>query len=113
MSNTISLQNKKFNYAGRLLSPTKPFHSWLIINIISVMLILITSTVYAQSYQYDYNNSNVTIPDAGGWVSSNITISGAPADAVVTGIDVFFKCVHPYSGDLNIDLNADIYLGRL
>jgi subtilisin-like proprotein convertase family protein len=53
------------------------------------------------------NAGNVTIPDAGGYVSSTITISGAPAGATVTGIDVYFKCVHPYSGDLTVDLNAD------
>ena len=53
------------------------------------------------------NTSNVTIPDAGGYVSSTIAISSAPAGSVVTGIDVYFKCTHTYSGDLTVDLNAD------
>jgi subtilisin-like proprotein convertase family protein/uncharacterized protein YvpB len=70
-------------------------------------MILYASTVFAQSSQYAFNSSNVNIPDAGAWVSSTITISGAPSGATITGIDVYFKCVHPYSGDLNIDLNAD------
>jgi len=53
--------------------------------------------------------TNVSIPDGspGAWVSSQIVISSAPAGATVTGIDVYFKCVHTYSGDLVIDLNAD------
>ncbi len=55
------------------------------------------------------NTSNISIPDGspGNWVSSTIVISGAPSGAVVTGIDIYFKCIHPYSGDLVVDLNAD------
>lgn len=51
--------------------------------------------------------TNVTIPDAGGYVSSTISISSAPSGAVVTGVDVYFKCSHTYSSDLVVDLNAD------
>jgi len=53
--------------------------------------------------------TNVSIPDGspGAWVSSQISISSAPAGATVTGIDVSFECIHPYSGDLVVDLNAD------
>ncbi len=55
------------------------------------------------------NTSNISIPDGapGNWVSSTIAISGTPSGAVVTGIDIYFKCIHPYSGDLVVDLNAD------
>ena len=58
------------------------------------------------------NTGNVAIPDAtasgpGAYVSSTIVISGAPAGALVTGIDVYFKCVHAYGTDLTVDLNAD------
>ena len=53
------------------------------------------------------NTGNVTIPDAGGYVSSTIAISSAPAGSVVTSIDVYFKCTHTYSSDLTVDLNAD------
>ena len=53
------------------------------------------------------NTGNVTIPDAGGYVSSTIAISSAPAGSVVTSIDVYFKCTHTFSGDLTVDLNAD------
>jgi subtilisin-like proprotein convertase family protein len=31
----------------------------------------------------------------------------APAGAYITGIDVSFKCIHTYSGDLRIYLKAD------
>ena len=73
-----------------------------------VLLLSFFSTQATAGEQYAFNGSNVNIPDAGtSFVSSTITISGAPAEAVVTGIDVYFRCVHPYSGDLNVDLNAD------
>lgn len=64
-------------------------------------------TVPVKASSYKYSGTNVSIPDAGSWVSSSITISDAPSGATVTGIDVYFRCVHPYAGDLNIDLNAD------
>ncbi len=64
-------------------------------------------TVPTKASSYKFSSANVSIPDAGGFVSSTITISDAPSGATVTGIDVYFRCVHPYSGDLNIDLNAD------
>jgi len=72
-----------------------------------VLLLPISNGWAAAADKYAFNGSNVDIPDAGGFVSSTIAITGAPAGAVVTGIDVYFRVVHPYSGDLNIDLNAD------
>jgi subtilisin-like proprotein convertase family protein len=57
--------------------------------------------------QYAITTTNLTIPDAGGYVSRTIAISGAPAGATVTGIDAYFKSVHTYGGDLVVDLNAD------
>ena len=55
--------------------------------------------------QYGSNTANINIPDTGNWVYSSISIYGAPTDAVVTGIDVHFSCIHPYSGDLDVDLD--------
>src|SRR6266540_930980 len=55
--------------------------------------------------QFGSNGSNVNIPDNDGWVSSTITISGAPVGSRVTGIDVHFSCIHTYSEDLIVDLN--------
>jgi subtilisin-like proprotein convertase family protein/pimeloyl-ACP methyl ester carboxylesterase len=71
-----------------------------------VAFLWIVACAFADS-RFGSNSSNVSIPDTNTFVSSTITISGAPSGAVVTGIDVYFRCVHPYSGDLNIDLNAD------
>ncbi len=51
------------------------------------------------------NNSNVNIPDFNGWVFSGITISGAPAGATVTCIDVHYEIIHTFIGDLDVDLN--------
>jgi subtilisin-like proprotein convertase family protein len=54
-------------------------------------------------------SSNVNIPDRGSWVYSAITISGAPAGATITGIDCYFRCVHTYAGDLEVDLEVGTY----
>ena len=70
------------------------------------ILLLISQTAHGDSVA-DSNTDNVTIPDAGIYVASTIAISSAPASAVVTGIDVYFKCIHTYSSDLTVDLNAD------
>lgn len=72
-----------------------------------------SSSIALADSQSGSRTTNVNIPDAtasgpGAWVSSTITISGAPAGATVTGIDVSFGCIHTYSGDLYIDVNADI-----
>lgn len=53
---------------------------------------------------YGENLTDVPIPDEGSWVFSAINITGAPADAVVTSVDVYFRCVHTYSGDLQVSL---------
>lgn len=58
------------------------------------------------------NSTHITIPDAasqnyGEWVNSPITITSAPADAVITGMDVTFTCTHARSSDLDIDLNDE------
>ncbi|MCP4214146.1 MAG: hypothetical protein GY765_05795 [bacterium] len=55
--------------------------------------------------QYGSNSSIVYIPDVGSWVGSSITISNAPANAVVTGMDISFSCTHTYSGDLQVQVN--------
>ena len=51
------------------------------------------------------NSSNVNIPDNNTWVYSGITISGAPAGATVTCIDVHYEIMHSWIGDLDVDLN--------
>jgi subtilisin-like proprotein convertase family protein len=52
----------------------------------------------------DYNDTDYDIPDNDGWVCSPITISTAPAGAVVTKIDVCYDITHTYIGDLIVDL---------
>jgi len=68
-------------------------------------------------YVQGVNNSNVIIPDEsiGGsndWVYSTIVISGAPAGAPVTCADVHYEIIHPWVGDLVVDLSdeyIDVY----
>ncbi len=78
---------------------------WLMF--ISTAVMLLSTAVGRGASVSGSNTGNVTIPDAGGYVSSTIAISSAPAGSVVTSIDVNFKCTHTYSGDLTVDLNAD------
>ena len=49
------------------------------------------------------NTTNYPIP-LGEWTRSNIGVSGAPAGAEVTCLDVHYEIVHPYVGNLVVDL---------
>ena len=77
------------------------------VGLLAAGILLQASTTAFSGSVSGSKTGNVTIPDAGGYVSSTIVISGAPSGAVVTGIDVYLKCVHPYGSDLTVDLNAD------
>lgn len=52
---------------------------------------------------YGQNPYPYSIPE-GDWTSSPITITSAPPGATVTSIDVYYEVIHPYIGDLVIDL---------
>jgi len=49
---------------------------------------------------------NVQIPDNSGTVNMALTVSGAPANATITDVDVRYKIVHPYVGDLQVWLTS-------
>lgn len=83
------------------------FKNQFLLTTIFVVLVSWADGATADGPAFGSSGTNVSIPDGGNWVSSRITIDDAPNGAVVTGIDVYFRCAHPYSGDLNIDLNAD------
>lgn len=55
-------------------------------------------------YRLGYNGLNVDIPDNGNWVCSGILISGAPAAAKVTCIEVEYYVVHSREWGLLVDL---------
>ncbi|MFA6545765.1 MAG: hypothetical protein WCS99_15210, partial [Limisphaerales bacterium] len=83
---------------------TKPFFKT---SILTAIALLAFASIGRSASVSGSNTGNVTIPDVGGYVSSTIAISSAPAGSTVTSIDVYFKCIHTYSGDLTVDLNAD------
>lgn len=56
------------------------------------------------------NDTDWAIPE-GDWTWSEIIISTAPSGAVVTTIDVHYEIIHPWVGDLQVDL-ADVNLLR-
>jgi murein DD-endopeptidase MepM/ murein hydrolase activator NlpD/N-acetyl-anhydromuramyl-L-alanine amidase AmpD len=72
-----------------------------------VMLWLAGLPVTAASV-YVLNSSNIVIPDAGDFVVSPIVIASAPANAIVTNVEAYFRCVHTYAWDLDIQLRADL-----
>ena len=74
--------------------------------LLRVVIVLAVGLVSLGASEFGSRNSNIAIPDNGDWVSSTISTNGAPSGATVTGIDVHFEIVHPYSGDLDVDLNA-------
>jgi len=59
---------------------------------------------------YDYDYSDVSIPDNGGFTNkavSDIYLSGAPGGAVVTDVDVEYWINHTYVGDLKVYLTTE------
>ncbi|GEM_PF-4211630 len=59
--------------------------------------------------EFARKTTNVPIPDAGDWAISRIDITDAPEGATVTDVEVSFQIVHPYSGDLQVDLEVGTY----
>lgn len=67
-----------------------------------------TSGSCSGPYRYGSDSSNVYIPDGTGeWVYSEITISGAPAGATVSCIDVHYEIIHTWVTDLVVDLSDE------
>ena len=54
----------------------------------------------------DYNPWAIDIPDAGSSVNSDLDMSGAPEDAVISSIGVYFEIIHSNPGDLDIWLTT-------
>ena len=54
----------------------------------------------------DYNPYNVSIPDNGGSVNSDLLLSGAPGNATITKVKVYYEIRHTYPGDLDIWLTT-------
>jgi subtilisin-like proprotein convertase family protein len=51
----------------------------------------------------NYSVADVAIPDPpGGHVSSPVVISGAPSNAKILWVDVYYEIRHPYRGDLDV-----------
>jgi subtilisin-like proprotein convertase family protein len=72
-----------------------------------LLILLFICSQATAAYEYGSNGTNVEIPDGTGeWEYSIIDISGAPAGAVVTGVDVYYRIVHNYAGDLKVDLEV-------
>jgi len=54
----------------------------------------------------DYNPYNVDIPDNGPSVNSDLDLSGAPGDAEITRVKVYYEIRHTCPWDLDISLTA-------
>ena len=72
-----------------------------------VAVILATSCVVARAGTLnDYNPHDVDIPDAGSSVNSDLSLSGAPAGATITSVDVYYEIRHTSVGDLKVWLTS-------
>ncbi len=69
---------------------------------ILVFIISIISFKTEAQVLNDYNPYDYDIPDNGVQVSSDLDLSGAPNDAVITKIKAYFEIKHTYPGDLDI-----------
>ena len=58
------------------------------------------------TYRQGSNGTNYSIPE-GSWTYSDIQISGAPSNAQVACVDVHYEIIHPYSGDVVVDLTDE------
>ena len=76
------------------------------ISILGIFLSLAFSLASSAAVLNDYNPYNVTIPDNGASVNSDLSLSGAPSDAVITKVKVYYEIRHPYPGDLDVWLTA-------
>ncbi len=54
----------------------------------------------------DYNPWDVNIPDNNGSVNSDLDLSGAPADAEITKVKVYYEIRHACPGDLDVWLTT-------
>ncbi len=87
-------------------------------NFIYARIILVASCLANSSFLYagnpnGYNTyyvsipDDVSIPDNGTSVSSNLNLSGAPSDAVITKVKIYYEIRHTYPGDLDVWLTAN------
>ena len=54
----------------------------------------------------DYNPYNVSIPDNGSSVNSDLSLSGAPSDATISKVKIYYEIRHTYIGDLKVWLTT-------
>ena len=52
------------------------------------------------------NSYNVDIPDNGNPVNSDLSLSGAPSDAKINKVKIYYEIKHPRPGDLDVWLTC-------
>ncbi len=80
-------------------------------NLIYAQIILVVLCFANSSFVYagilnDYNPYNVSIPDDGPQVNSDLSLSGAPSGTVITKVKIYYEIRHTYPGDLDVWLTA-------
>jgi len=60
----------------------------------------------SKAYLYDSSSVDVSIPDDGGWVYSSCQTAGAPAGSYITSVEVYVEIIHPWIGDLQVDVDT-------
>ncbi|NQU87268.1 MAG: hypothetical protein HQ541_16055, partial [Mariniphaga sp.] len=70
---------------------------------LSILIILVVISLNVQSQQlHDYNPYDSNISDNCSNAQSDLKLSGAPYDAVINGVNLYFEINHPKHSDLKI-----------
>ncbi len=72
----------------------------------SVVIVLLFPFYSFAGVLNDYNPYNVSIPDNGASVSSDLSLSGAQSGSRITKVKVYYEIRHTYPGDLDVWLTA-------
>ena len=74
---------------------------------LTILIILIVVGLNVQSQQlHDYNPSNYNISDNCTSAQSDLKLSGAPSDAAINGVNLYFEINHPKHSDLKVWITA-------
>ena len=79
---------------------------WVVFCIIGIFLLFAFSSPSNAYDLNDYNSYNVTIPEVGISVNSDLSLSGASSGASITNVKVYYEIRHTYPGDLDVWLTA-------
>ena len=70
------------------------------------LTILITTSISIAGVLNDYNPYDVQILDNGNSYNTDLSLSGAPSDAKITKVEIYYEIKHPRPSDLDVWLTC-------